>query len=109
MPTTITHIEMTKNRTTNGQGVGGFCRFEFITNPCNYWRVQFDNSQIFTTNLTINVHTFFFLITTEARIEISRMEIIIASDNNIGISKLKNAASIFKPTNVRTKARPIFK
>jgi hypothetical protein len=47
--------------------------------------------------------------TTEASIEIVRMEMIIANDNNIGISKVKYAASIFNPTNVRTKANPIFR
>jgi hypothetical protein len=46
---------------------------------------------------------------TEARTDISRIEIIIASESSIGISKWKNEASILIPTNVRTKASPVLR
>src|ERR1035437_1823941 len=46
------------------------------------------------------------LIKTEASIDTRRIDIIIPSDMTIAISKWKNEASIFKPTKVRTNARP---
>jgi hypothetical protein len=48
----------------------------------------------------------FFLIKTEARIDITRIVNIITRDRIIGISNWKKAMSIFNPTKVSTKARP---
>jgi len=43
---------------------------------------------------------------TEARTEISKIDNMIPREIIIGISKWKNEASIFIPTNVRTNASP---
>jgi hypothetical protein len=54
----------------------------------------------------LRYHYSSLLIKTEAKIDIIRIEIIIPREITIDISKWKNEASIFSPTNVRTKARP---